>query len=309
MLHRGCEAVFFRKNIFFTPAEFFIFFQTFRIFFMTFFVQNPSAGAPVSDSIAAPVLWGKIGIIGISGRMGQRLIAALEASGFSGVILGYDLHIPEKGAVCATLAELFERSDVLIDFSGAGLFPEMMHAAIQNPKPLIMGTTGVDAGLLVGLNRLAESVPVVFAPNTSFGGVIQRWLAKKLAGFLPENYDIDIVEIHHRHKKDTPSGTATALAGAIAGVKKEQGIAMTLGGGTSPREKDRIEMHALRCGNIPGKHEVIWTSLEERIVIEHQVFSPDIFATGAVSILKWLSGVEKPGLYTMEQVLGLDAVV
>jgi 4-hydroxy-tetrahydrodipicolinate reductase len=239
--------------------------------------------------------------------MGQRLITALEAEAFSGVILGYDRDIPEKGSVCATLTELFEHCDVVIDFSGAGLFPEIMHAAAQHPKPLIVGTTGVEESLLFSLNALAESVPVVFAPNTSLGGVIQRWVAKKLAGLLPENYDIDIIETHHRHKKDTPSGTAMALAGAIAGVKKQQGISLTLGGGTSPRENDRIEMHALRCGNIPGKHEVVWTSLEERIVIEHQVFSPHLFATGVVSILKWLSDVEKPGLYTMEHVLGLDS--
>ncbi len=248
---------------------------------------------------------GALGIIGISGRMGQRIVSTLEKTGQCTWIGGYSNTVPEKGEFLATPDLVFQKSDVVMDFSHGSLFPEMIQVALANPRPLIVGTSGIEDGMMALLQDLARKVPVIWAPNTSLGAVIQRWVAGKLAEFLPENYDIDIIETHHRHKKDTPSGTALALGKAIQMAKKGHGIDMTMGETTSPRSKNRIEMHALRCGDVSGMHDVMWTSPDDRLVVGHTVFSPHVFAQGAVSLLKWLPSAPGPGLYTVEDVLGL----
>ena len=249
--------------------------------------------------------YGDVGIIGASGRMGKRIIAALEKRGNYRSIGGYDQEYWEKGILFSSLDALFQQSTVVLDFSAAALFPDILKAAHHHPKPMVLGTTGIPAVLMKDMYALAQHVPIVVAPNTSFGAVIQRWLAGKLAPFFPDSYDIDIVETHHRHKKDHPSGTAVALAETIVMAKKEEKQNITVGPSTSPREKNRIEMHALRCGQVFGMHEVMWTGDDDRLVVGHTVFSPQIFAEGALSLVQWLVQGQSPGLYSVEDVLGL----
>ena len=258
------------------------------------------------------VCLGHVGIIGLSGRMGQRILSALEKQGGFQSVLGYGRSFDEpgeKGGFCSSLDELFEKSSVVIDFSTASLFPDILDAALKNPKPMVIGTTGIDPDILGGIQALGHSVPIVVAPNTSLGAVIQRWMAGKLARALPDSYDIDIVEHHHRHKQDVPSGTANALADAMIHAKKDQGQDFSAGNTTSPRQDGRIEMHGLRCGHVFGMHEVIWTGRDDRLVLGHTVFSPHIFADGALALARWVMNGQKPGIYGAEDALGLTTLV
>jgi 4-hydroxy-tetrahydrodipicolinate reductase len=258
------------------------------------------------------VCLGHVGIIGLSGRMGQRMVSALEKQGGFQSILGYDRLSDEStknGVFCASLDELFEKSTIVIDFSTATLFPHILDAALKNPKPMVIGTTGIDPDILGGVQALGLSVPIMVAPNTSLGAVIQRWMAGKLVSVLPQSYDIDVIEHHHRHKQDMPSGTANALADAMIHAKKHQGQDFSAGSVTSPRQDGRIEMHGLRCGHVFGMHEVLWTGTDDRLVLGHTVFSPHIFADGAIALARWLMNGQKPGQYGAEDALGLTNLV
>lgn len=245
-----------------------------------------------------------IGIIGIAGRMGQHLVKALQHR--CSWIGGYDNIEPILGTPCLTLQDVFHKSSWVLDFSHASLFPQMVQAALSCPKPLLVGTTGVTHEVMLSLKELSKKVAVVVAPNTSIGAMIQRWMAKKLAQFLPETYDIDIIETHHRHKKDSPSGTSMALAYAVHDVKKNKGIHLDIGGTTFPRENNRIEMHALRCGSIPGTHDIVWTSDKERLMIRHTAFSSEIFVQGSIMLLDWMIQGQNPGIYSVEDVLEFE---
>jgi 4-hydroxy-tetrahydrodipicolinate reductase len=181
------------------------------------------------------------------------------------------------------MEKVFAKADMVVDFSHGSLFPTMIRAALASPRPLLVGTTGMDPALMPLLHELAQHVPVMWAPNTSFGAAIQRWAAGKLAQFLPETYDIDIIETHHRHKHDAPSGTALGLGHTIQNANKANGVFLELGQTTSPRASNRIEMHALRCGNGPFCHDVVWTSNEDSLVLKHTVFSGQTVASGALT--------------------------
>jgi 4-hydroxy-tetrahydrodipicolinate reductase len=261
-------------------------------------------------AIPPTVCLGHVGIIGLSGRMGQRIVSALEKQGGFRSILGYDRAvISDKSwkniVFCASLDELFEQSSVVIDFSVPELFPHILDAAWKNPKPMVIGTTGIEPDVLRLIDAIGHGMAIVVAPNTSLGAIIQRWLAGKLNQFLPNSYDIDIVEHHHRYKKDIPSGTANALADALIAAKKDQGLDIRAGQTTSPRQDGRIEMHGLRCGHVFGMHEVIWTGTDDRLVLGHTVFSPHIFADGAIALARWVMNGQKPGVYGAEDALGL----
>jgi 4-hydroxy-tetrahydrodipicolinate reductase len=257
------------------------------------------------------VCLGHVGIIGLSGRMGQRIVSVLEKQGGFRSILGYDSRSDEVGktsALCSNLDELFEKSSVVIDFSSANLFPNILDAALNNPKPMLIGTTGIDRNILGGIEAIGRSVPILVAPNTSLGAVIQRWMVKRLASILPQSYDIDIIEHHHRHKQDIPSGTALALADAMIHGKKDQGQDFSAGKTTSPRQDGRIEMHGLRCGHVFGMHEVICTGKDDRLVLGHTVFSPHIFADGAITLARWMMNGQNAGMYLAEDALGLSTL-
>ena len=261
---------------------------------------------------------GDVGIIGLAGRMGQRIISCLEKQKGYRSIGGYDRvcsenEPSEKGSkeslkkvqFFSTLDELFEKSSLVLDFSAASLFPDTLRAGRLYPRPMVVGTTGISQSMRHDLSEISQNVPIVVAPNTSLGAVIQRWVAGKLSQFLPNSYDIDIVETHHRYKQDSPSGTALALADAIIEAKRDLCVDISVGTTTSPRKDNRIEMHALRCGHVSGMHDVIWTGADDRLVFGHTVFSPHIFADGAIVLARWLAQGQNPGIYRVEDVLGL----
>ncbi len=245
-----------------------------------------------------------IGIIGSSGRMGQVLRGALAEHTQFVAGKGYSHETRDT----LTLAQLFSESDYVVDFSHASLVEEIITAAIDNPKPLVICTTGWDQEALTPkLKELSGKAPLIIASNTSIGAIVQRYLVRKLATILGDEFDIDVHEKHHRFKVDSPSGTAISLVEEIQEGKRERGQEYELYYvGNSAREERQIGMSVQRAGSIVGEHDVSFTSLSEQIVIRHNSFDRALFAQGAIKALEWLNKEQlEGGIYTMFDVLNL----
>lgn len=245
-----------------------------------------------------------IGIVGCTGRMGGVLTEIINASEFAaGAGYGLGQEPPVE------LATVFQTNDFVVDFSNASLIETLLSTAITSPKPLVICTTGWPADKYQEqLQRLSAVVPVVIATNTSVGAFLQRYLVGKLAGILDGDYDIDIIEKHHRNKVDCPSGTAMTLFNDIRREKQEVFGAdySTFPLSEGPRQDNYVGMEVLRSGNLPGDHAVSFTSLEEMITVQHVAFDRKLFAKGAVRIVRWLNDTKpQPGIYSMADVLGL----
>jgi 4-hydroxy-tetrahydrodipicolinate reductase len=240
----------------------------------------------------------KIGIIGITGKMGNILAEMVRESQSYSLGRGYS-------SCSGDLIEVFSSNDYVIDFSSHKLISSVLSAALQNPKPLIICTTGWDRNEYAkDIEKLAEIIPLIIASNTSIGAYLQRYLVRELAKLLGDDYDVDIIEKHHRNKVDSPSGTALSLSEDIKSVKqKEYRTSLEKSG---KREDNLISINSIRSGNIYGEHEVMFTSSEEMISVKHVAFNRHIFAKGAIRALDWL--VKKnpsPGIYSMQDVLGI----
>lgn len=240
----------------------------------------------------------RIGIIGSEGRMGQALTRAIAAAGHD-LAGGVD-----RGADVAALADV---SDVLVDFSAPVALEGNLHAAVGAGIPILVGTTGLGDAHRGAIDRAAGAVAVLQTGNTSLGVTLLAHLVQEAAARLGTDWDIEIVEMHHRMKVDAPSGTALLLGEAAAAGR---GIALAdhtesgRDGHTGARAEGAIGFAALRGGTVAGDHSVILAGLQERITLSHQAEDRMIFAHGAVRGAQWLIGRE-PGRYTMAQVLGL----
>lgn len=240
----------------------------------------------------------RIGIIGSKGRMG-RAIAALLSTGDHSLAGGAD-----HGENVAALAN---RSDALVDFSAPDALADTLAAAEAAGVPLLIGTTGLAAQHHAAIDAAARSVPVLQTGNTSLGVALLAHLVQEAAARLGPDWDIEIVEMHHRMKVDAPSGTALLLGEAAAAgrgvdlaAKSERGR----DGHTGRRATGAIGFAALRGGTVAGEHSVILAGEEERITLSHSAENRAIFARGAIAGAAWLIG--KPaGRYTMQDVLGL----
>ena len=222
-------------------------------------------------------------IHGGKGRMGSRLCAlAVDDSRFT-LVAAVDVDSPPPGDL--------SRVDVVIDFSSESGTSQAVKLARQWSAALLVGTTGLSAQTLVALDDASHSVPVLLAANTSLGVAVMTHLAAEAARLLGTEYDIDIVETHHAMKKDAPSGTALRIARAL-----RDGAGVIL-----PAER----IHAMRSGDVIGEHEVIFSGLGERIKFSHSATNRDLFVLGALRAAAWLAG-QQPGLYTINQALGLD---
>ncbi|MBF0093691.1 MAG: 4-hydroxy-tetrahydrodipicolinate reductase [Alphaproteobacteria bacterium] len=264
----------------------------------------------------------RIGIFGCSGRMGRMLVAAvLETPGsvLAGGVerpgseaVGQDLgslahHAPVGRTVGDDPRALFEASDVVIDFSSPAVTADNAALAVETGKGLVVGTTGLGPEHLSSLSAAAKHVPVVQAPNMSLGITLLLDLVEQMARLLNERCDIEILEMHHRHKVDAPSGTALALGRAAAlgrGVDLDEVARRVRDGITGPRGMGDIGFATLRGGNVVGEHTVIFADDDERIEITHKATSRLIFARGALHAALWTEG-RPPGLYSMRDVLGL----
>lgn len=248
----------------------------------------------------------KIGIIGITGRMGLTLADVVREGG------KYELGVSfgRSQMPFRKMEEVFRGSDYVIDFSSRELVKKTLETGITEGKPLVICTTGWSKDDMKNLiEPLAEKVPLVIAANTSLGAALQIYLARQLARVLGETYDIDIEEKHQRNKIDCPSGTAKMIFEEIRKVKKSAFELKYETGGMAegPRPEHYIGTTFLRSGNRPAEHEVSFTSNEEMISIRHLAYSKNVFARGAVKIVEWLDeNKPKPGVYSMMDVLGLN---
>ena len=240
----------------------------------------------------------RIGIIGSEGAMGAALISVVERSEheLSGGI--------DRGGDPAGLAD---RSDVLVDFSAPQALEANLHAAIGAGIPLVIGTTGLEARHHQAIDNAARAVPVLQTGNTSLGVTLLAHLVREAAERLGPDWDIEILEMHHRRKVDAPSGTALLLGEAAAegrGITLAENSERGRDGQTGARAEGAIGFASLRGGTVAGEHSVILAGEEERITLSHSAENRSIFARGAIRAAGWLIGRE-PGRYRMDDVLGL----
>jgi len=251
----------------------------------------------------------RIGILGITGRMGRLLVEEVEAAGatLSG---GVSRNDRIDVARFADADALMAASDVAIDFSHASLAASHAAAAVRASLPLVLGTSGLDEAGERSVREAAARVPLVYAANFAPGVNVLLALAAKLAAALPpDQYDAEIVEMHHRQKVDAPSGTALALGRAVAagrGTTLEQaGTESGRNGHTGARRTGAIGFAALRGGQVVGEHDLIFAAASEQIVLTHRSFDRRVYATGAVRAALWSIG-RPPGLYGMADVLEMS---
>jgi 4-hydroxy-tetrahydrodipicolinate reductase len=263
-------------------------------------------------------------VTGASGRMGSRIInvlstsegirlsAAVEKKGHPQV--GQDASgpagIPPSGVLNLITDDLdaaLKAGDVAIDFTHPEASLEHIRVCAEHKKSIVIGTTGFTKEQLDQIHKYVQTIPCVLSPNMSIGVNLTFKILAEVAKTLGDEYDIEIVEAHHRMKKDAPSGTAMKMAQVLAqavhrnldevGVYARKGM-------IGERSKKEIGIQTVRAGDIVGEHTVMFAGKGERIEITHRAHSRDTFAAGAVRAAKWIVG-KKPGLYDMQDVLGL----
>jgi 4-hydroxy-tetrahydrodipicolinate reductase len=240
----------------------------------------------------------RIGIIGSEGRMGNAIAAAIAAAGET-LAGGID-----KGGDPLALAN---QSDVLVDFSSPGALEANLEAAMTAGVPIVVGTTGLEERHHWLCDHAAETIAILQTGNTSLGVTLLAHLVREAASRLGEDWDIEIVETHHRMKVDAPSGTALLLGEAAAagrGIALSQMSARGRDGITGARREGTIGFASLRGGSVAGDHTVHFLSDDERLSLAHLAENRSIFAKGAVRAAQWLIGRPKRR-YTMPEVLGL----
>lgn len=264
----------------------------------------------------------KIAVVGAAGRMGQMLVRRIAAT--EGVTLAGASESPGSSAIgrdageaagleplgvkiTADSAAAIAAADAVIDFTVPAA--TVAHAAIAAAKgvSMVIGTTGLDPAQTAAIHDAAKKVPVVWAANMALGVNILLALIEKTASMLDPSYDIEVLEMHHRHKIDAPSGTALALGRAAAAGRKvqlEDVWRKSRDGHTGARPAGEIGFATLRGGEEVGVHTVMFAAAGERLELSHRSFSRETYAAGAVRAAQWLAG-RKPGLYGMKDVLGL----
>ena len=265
----------------------------------------------------------KIGIVGCAGRMGRMLgITALETAGAD---LSGGTEKPGNPAIGEDLGtlvgsqhlgisvgddprDLFAATDAVIDFTTPSATIAHAHLAKQSGTALVVGTTGLSDADMAVLAEAGKSTAVVHAGNMSLGVNLLMGLVELVAGALGPDYDIEVLEMHHKHKIDAPSGTALMLGKAAAvgrNINHEAAAVMCREGETGVRPESAIGYATLRGGDVIGEHSVIFAGAGERIELSHKATDRALFAKGAVHATLWTDG-RAPGLYTMRNVLGLD---
>ena len=251
----------------------------------------------------------KIGIAGVSGRMGQLLVEEVRAAGAAlvgGISRG---KVPPSGvAQFPDIAALAAASDVVIDFTNAATAQPYAAAMAKSGKAWVLGTSGLSDADEAVVTEAAQRIPVVYASNFSAGVNLVLALAERMGAALPADaYDAEIMEMHHRQKVDAPSGTAVGMGRAVAkgrGVALSDAMESGRDGHTGARKTGAIGFAALRGGQVVGEHTLIFAAATEHIALTHRAFDRRAFATGAVRAALWV--VDKPArLYSMMDVLGM----
>jgi len=264
----------------------------------------------------------RIGVVGCGGRMGRLLVAEAYAAESCRVAAGSEapgsqLIGQDVGAlagvgtlaikVAADAASVFDASDVVLDFTVAAASTAHANLAADRGRALVFGTTGLDEGQAEAVRAAAKRAPIVWAANFSLGVNLLASLVEQAARVLGEEFDIEVLEMHHRHKVDAPSGTALALGQAAARGRRIDLSAKSQrvrDGITGARKRGDIGFATLRGGDNAGEHRVIFAAEGEMIELTHRATSRRVFARGAVAAAQWLAP-QKPGLYSMKVVLGI----
>lgn len=263
-----------------------------------------------------------VAVLGVSGRMGRCLVRAIRESQdfvLSGALasptsatLGHDAgQVAQTGPVAVEVTAARDialaNAAIAIDFTLPDAVPENLAAVMRAGIPWVVGITGLDAARNAQIRKASERLPVLVAPNMSLAVNLLFGLAGRAAASLPEDYDVEILEAHHRHKADAPSGTALRLgeivAGSRGGTLAEQGVYGRLGK-SAGRGAGTIGFSSLRGGDIVGEHHVLFAGTGETLELVHRTTDRMTFAYGALAAARWLVG-RPPGLYGMSDVLGL----
>ena len=264
----------------------------------------------------------KVIVAGAAGRMGIRLIALIKETAaltLAGAVegkghhaLGHDAgEVAGVGKMGVTLTDdlhpLLDRAEVVIDFSAPEATLRHLRAVAERRRAMVIGTTGLNAAELDELKSLTRQVPCVFSPNMSVGVNLICKVISEMAKTLGDEYDIEVIEAHHRLKKDAPSGTALKIAEVLAravnrdlaqvGVYARKGL-------IGERKKQEIGIQTIRAGDIVGDHTIVFGGMGERIEVTHRASSRDTFARGALRAANWVVK-QPPGLYDMMDVLNL----
>jgi len=252
----------------------------------------------------------RYGIVGATGRVGQILVNIIKNSDDNiGVVMfeGPQTIEFEKDTVITNDAKtLLENSDVVIDFSAPAATQSVLEAAIENPKPLVIATTGLNDHQKNLMLEVSKKAPLLYATNMSLGVAILNRLVSMVSEKL-RDFDIEIVEQHHRYKVDAPSGTALTLAESCAkarGLELKDVMVTGRSGHVGARSKDEIGVFAVRGGDVAGRHTVGFYSDGEFLELNHTATSRETFARGALKISKWLVK-QNPGFYTVNEALGI----
>jgi len=238
-------------------------------------------------------------IVGSKGRMGEALLRLARQDSALELVGGIDKD--------DNVLDSIGKCDAIIEFAHHSLSPSLAKLATEHDKALVVGTTGHTAEERKAIETAGHKIPVVFAPNFSVGVNLLFYLTQIAAETLGENFDQEVVEMHHRHKLDAPSGTARRLGEILAqtaGGTYEELTQHGRHGDVGARPKRIIGMHALRGGDVVGDHTVHFANTGERIELTHRASSRDTFASGALRAARWAC-TQKPGLYSMQDVLGL----
>ncbi|MCX7988808.1 MAG: 4-hydroxy-tetrahydrodipicolinate reductase [Thermodesulfovibrio sp.] len=264
----------------------------------------------------------KLTVCGAAGRMGSRIIAlskeyeelklvgAIESKtnpkigSDAGVVAGIG---PLGVEIMADLKKIIKNTDVVVNFTSPEATLEHLEIVKKSKKPIVIGTTGFSNEQILKIQKISKEIPIVLSPNMSIGVNLLFKILKDVAKVLGDDYDVEIVEAHHRMKKDAPSGTAIKMAKVIAealGRNFDEVAVYARKGIIGERTKKEIGIQTVRAGDIVGEHTVMFGGLGERIEITHKASSRDTFARGALKAAIWLYG--KPaGFYDMGDVLGI----
>ena len=260
-----------------------------------------------------------VAVSGAAGRMGRMLVTVITAA--EGLRLAAAIDRPDAAEVGADAGELAGVGaaqvpiaadiaacadfDVLIDFSVPAATLEKLDHCVANRKAMVIGTTGFEPSGLDAIRRAAETIPIVMAPNMSVGVNVAFKLIEYAARTLGDDVDVEVLEAHHRHKIDAPSGTAVRMGEILANaLNRDLDTDAVYGreGITGERERRTIGFHSLRGGDIVGEHTVTFAGTGERIEITHRAGSRENFAAGAIRAARFVAG-RAPGLYGMDEVL------
>ncbi len=256
-----------------------------------------------------------IGIAGITGRMGHLLTEEAHAAGH--VIVGGSIHrgsappsIPALSIPALSMADLADAADIVVDFTHASTAAHHAGILAAAGTAWVLGTSGLSAADEAAVDAAAVKIPLVYAANFGPGINLLLALARQLGAALPaEQYDAEILEMHHRQKVDAPSGTAIAIGRAVAagrGVPLEQVMQSGRDGHTGPRPPGAIGFAALRGGQVVGEHTLLFAASGEQISLSHRAIDRRAFAAGAIRAAEWLQG-RPPGRYAMTDVMGLPS--